>query len=80
MFNISLPATTLSLRRVGTFVHRESGIVTEIILFRVALTTPKFFIGKFFSPETMYAMMSYVLAKFASTVTLGNSNDFFRSE
>ena len=80
MFNISLPATTLSLRRVGIFVHRESGIVTEIILFRVALTTPKFFIGKFFSPETMYAMMSYVLVKFASTVTLGNSNDFFRSE
>ena len=40
----------------------------------------KFFISNFFSPETMYAMLSYVLAKFASTVTLGNSIDFSRSE
>ena len=69
--------------RVGIFVYSESGIVTEIIPVRVALTTPKFLIFKisnFFSPERMYAMMSYVSAKFASTVPLGNSNDFFRSE
>ena len=44
------------------------------------LKHPKFLSSKFFSPETMNAMMSYVSAKFASTVTLGNSNDFFRSE